>query len=284
MILILAFFYPIEEEEIYMKQKKIILFATLASTLFLLSCSLFTNLASNQQTDSEGQTAVVQLTQNAQKLAFETAAAESTQAALENQNATEPTQAPNETYTTSGETFTSDFETDDIFSEYADDGGLVESHFKDGGLEMTIHESDVYFWTYPNANIPKNTIVQVDAKLVDGDIETGAGVICHYDYDTDYGIYFEITFDGYFVVLKNSEYGWEYLVEYTATDLITPYQFNTIKASCDDTSFHFYVNDELVARFNDIDYLGNETAIYGYTYYQPESVILFDNFYAESLE
>jgi hypothetical protein len=266
-----------------MKQKKIILFATLASTLVLLSCSLFTNLTPDQQSNSEGLTAIVQLTQIAQKLAFETAAAESTQSANANQNTTNPTSVPN-TYSTNGQTFSSDFETDDMFSEYADDGGLVESHFSDGGLQITIHEPDVYFWSYPHANIPQNTTVQVDAKLVDGDIETGAGVICRYDYDTDNGIYFEITFDGYFVVLKKSDSGWEYLEEYTETDLIAPYQFNTIKAICNDSSYQFIVNDQLVANFTDSEVLGDETAIYGYTYYQPESVILFDNFYAEGLK
>ena len=182
------------------------------------------------------------------------------------------------------EVFKSDFENDDLFTEFADDAGLVESHFRDGGLEMTIHEKDVYFWAYPDAVIPKNVAVEVDAKLVDGDNETGAGVICNYDYDTDQGIYFEITFDGFYVVLKNSDAGWEYLEEFSPSDLVNKNDFNNIKAVCNDGSYEFYVNGDMVTSFEDSSPLGVETAIYGYTYFKPESVILFDNFYAEGLD
>lgn len=189
-----------------------------------------------------------------------------------------------ESITNNKDVYSSDFENDDLFSEFADDGGLVESHFANGGLEMTIHEKDVYFWAYPNAVIPQNVSVSVDAKLVDGDEETGAGVICNYDYDTDNGIYFEITFDGFFVVLKKSDAGWEYLQEFTATDLVNGTDFNNIKAVCDNGSYEFYVNGTMATSFTDSTALGDETAIYGYTYFKPESVILFDNFYAEGLE
>lgn len=180
--------------------------------------------------------------------------------------------------------YSSDFENDDMFSEFADEGGLVESHFVDGGLEMTIHDKDVYFWAYPNADIPQNVAVQVDAKLIDGDEETGAGVICNYDYNTDNGIYFEVTFDGFFVVLKKSDAGWEYLQEFTPSDVVNTDDFNTIKAVCNAGSYEFIVNGESVTSFTDQSVLGDETAIYGYTYYKPESVIMFDNFYAEGLE
>lgn len=180
--------------------------------------------------------------------------------------------------------FSSDFESDDMFSEFADDAGLVESHFKNGGLEMTIHQEDVYFWAYPNAEIPKNVVVEIDAQFVSGDPETGAGLICNYDYDTDYGIYFEITFDGFFTVFKNTEAGWEYIEEFTQTDLVNKKDNNNIKAVCNDGSYEFYINDELVADFNETNGLGDEVSIYAYTYFTPESVVRFDNFYAEGLE
>ena len=273
-----------------MKQKKIILFAIFGSALFLLSCNLFTKLTMDMQSIEDGQTAIVQLTQIDENLAQATQTAKKVQITQAFQQ--HSTQAAYEALSTQvaelladqNSIFSSDFETDNLFSEFADKNGLVESHFRNGGLEMTIHEKDVYFWSYPNAETPKNISLQVETKLVDGDQETGAGVICKYDYDTDQGIYFEITFDGFYVVLKNSDEGWEYLQDFTSTNLIDPYQFNSIQAVCDQNFYQFYVNNNLVAEFNDYDSLGDETAIYGYTYVHPESVILFDNFYAEGLE
>ena len=182
------------------------------------------------------------------------------------------------------QTFSSDFEGPGLFDAYSDPEGLVESEFRNGGLELTIHEEEVYFWIYPDVVTPKNISVQVDVIYVQGDPETGAGIICNYNYENDYGIYFEITFDGYYVIFKETEAGWETIEDFTFTDLVNSSGANRIKAVCDNGSYDFYINDVIVSSFTETTTLGDEIALYGYTYFTPESVIRFDNFYAEGLE
>jgi hypothetical protein len=49
----------------------------------------------------------------------------------------------------------SDMESPGLFVEYSDPEGLVESHFRNGGLELDIHEGDTYFWIFPDAETPQ---------------------------------------------------------------------------------------------------------------------------------
>lgn len=288
-----------------MNQKRLLLLIA-GAMLFLLSCNLTNQLQENAEIYRYGETAIVELTQAVQALETEISL-QSTQVAQITSEATnlkatqdslQATQSALQTFADDMAalqaiqtaqasrpiSFSTDFETDDLFSEYNDPNGLVESHFVDGSLHMTVHDKDTYFWTYPDIELPENLSIQVDTQYIDGDIETGAGIVCKYDYDTDYGIYFEITFDGFYVILKHSDNDWEFLQEFEMADNINSHDTNTIKAVCGATDYQFYINNQLVSSFSDTSQLGDETALYAYTYSHPNSVISFDNFYAEAIK
>ena len=86
------------------------------------------------------------------------------------------------------------------------------------------------------------------------------------------------------MIFKETEEGWETIEDFTFTDLVNISGANRIKAVCDKGSYDFYINDVIVSSFTETTTLGDEIALYGYTYFTPESVIRFDNFYAEGLE
>ena len=178
----------------------------------------------------------------------------------------------------------SNMDQEGLFGPYSDPNGLVESHFRNGGLELTIHDTGTYFWILPDSSTPRDISVQVDAILENGDPETGAGVVCLYDFDNDNGIYFEITFDGYYVIYKFTDQGEEYIYDFYPSDLINIGGNNNIAVVCNNGVYEFYVNGGMLVKFEDSSSLGSEMALFAYTYSHPESVVRFDNFVAEGVE
>jgi hypothetical protein len=177
----------------------------------------------------------------------------------------------------------SEMDSPGLFVEYSDPEGLVESHFRNGGLELEINDGDTYFWIFPDTETPLRVDLKVEASFVDGDPETGVGMVCEYDYDTDQGLYFETTFDGYYLVYKNTPSGWEYLYDFTPTSRINQAGKNTIEVVCNDGEYEFYVNDSLLVKFEDEVDFGGDIALFGYTYANP-GVVRFNNFSAKGLE
>lgn len=263
-----------------MKKNFKILLTLISTTLFLLSCNIFSEISKTFDSIEDGQTAIVELTQISENLSQETQIAKVTQTANSILMATQTAEA----HANQPSVISSNFETIDIFNEFTDDDNVAQTIIKDGVMHMEIFETDSFFWAYPNAITPIEVIAQVDAKLIEGGEEIGAGLVCKHDYETDHGFYFEITFDGYYVIFKYSGDDIEYIQDFKRTNLINSDEFNTIKAICDEHSYQFFINGEEVYNFIDYDTLGSETALYIYTYSQPVSKVIFDNYYLEGLK
>jgi hypothetical protein len=86
------------------------------------------------------------------------------------------------------------------------------------------------------------------------------------------------------VIYKLENQEWVTIVDFTPTDLVRSRGMNSIAGVCNDGEYEFYLNDNLIHKFEDSSNLGSEIALFAYTYFVPESVVRFDNFAAEGLD
>lgn len=201
----------------------------------------------------------------------------------------------------------SDFSEKTVFSEYYK-AEMAEAVYNNGGFDISLFNQNLHFWSSPNVPTPTDIGIEIEATLIEGGLETIAGMACEYSYAPEfpthpyaYGVFFEITFDGYFAIYKNTQAGfsyysngeWEYISGeiqgipdlYQQTNLIDSYGTNRLMVMCDHGDYQFYINDVLAAKI--ADYETSEVldiAIYSSSYYVPSSTVRFDNFYAVALD
>ncbi len=125
-----------------------------------------------------------------------------------------------------------------------------------------------------------NFILEVDARLLQGDLGSSYGVLFRMQDNTRF-YRFEITGDGLFMVeRRDGESGWtRFLDRWTETPAINQglNSTNRLKVEARGQSMSLYVNDILVHQFSDTAYSSGTIALDAGTFVQPQAQVAFDN-------
>jgi hypothetical protein len=125
-----------------------------------------------------------------------------------------------------------------------------------------------------------NFILQVDARLLQGDVGSSYGVLFRMQ-DTSHFYRFEITGDGlYMVERRDGEQGWTRFVDrWTESTVIKQGlgSVNRLRVEALGQTISLYVNDEPLYQFTDTAYSSGTIALDAGTFVQPAAQVAFDN-------
>lgn len=125
-----------------------------------------------------------------------------------------------------------------------------------------------------------NFILEVDARLLEGDLGSSYGVLFRMQ-DTTRFYRFEITGDGlYMVERRDGEQGWTRFVDrWTESTAIKQGlgSVNQLRVEALGQTISLYVNDEPLFQFTDTTYSGGTIALDAGTFVQPAAQVAFDN-------
>lgn len=148
--------------------------------------------------------------------------------------------------------------------------------------QLLIELSDnhiMQFSTLPDHTFD-NFILEVDARLLQGDVGNSFGVLFRMQ-DSTHFYRFEITANGLFMVeRRDGDAGWTRFVEmWTETPAINQglNSPNRLKVEARGQSVALFVNDILVHQFTDTTYASGMIALDAGTFVQPQAQVAFDN-------
>lgn len=148
--------------------------------------------------------------------------------------------------------------------------------------QLVIELSDnniMQFTTLPDITFD-NFILEVDARLLEGDLGSSYGVLFRMQ-DTTRFYRFEITGDGlYMVERRDGEQGWTRFVDrWTESTAIRQGlgSVNRLRVEALGQTISLYVNDEPVYQFTDTAYSSGTIALDAGTFVQPAAQVAFDN-------
>jgi hypothetical protein len=135
------------------------------------------------------------------------------------------------------------------------------------------------FSTLPDITFD-NFILEVDARLLEGDLGSSYGVLFRMQ-DTTRFYRFEITGDGlYMVERRDGEQGWTRFVDrWTESPVIKQGlgSVNRLRVEALGQTISLYVNDEPLYQFTDTAYSSGTIALDAGTFVQPAAQVAFDN-------
>lgn len=135
------------------------------------------------------------------------------------------------------------------------------------------------FSTLPDITFD-NFILEVDARLLEGDLGSSYGVLFRMQ-DTTRFYRFEITGDGlYMVERRDGEQGWTRFVNrWTESTAIKQGlgSVNRLRVEALGQTISLYVNDEPLYQFTDTAYSSGTIALDAGTFVQPAAQVAFDN-------
>ena len=135
------------------------------------------------------------------------------------------------------------------------------------------------FSTLPDITFD-NFILEVDARLLEGDLGSSYGVLFRMQ-DTTRFYRFEITGDGlYMVERRDGEQGWTRFVDrWTESTAIKQGlgSVNRLRVEALGQTISLYVNDEPLDQFTDTAYSSGTIALDAGTFVQPAAQVAFDN-------
>lgn len=135
------------------------------------------------------------------------------------------------------------------------------------------------FSTLPDITFD-NFILEVDARLLEGDLGSSYGVLFRMQ-DTTRFYRFEITGDGlYMVERRDGEQGWTRFVDrWTESTAIKQGlgSVNRLRVEALGQTISLYVNDESLYQFTDTAYSSGTIALDAGTFVQPAAQVAFDN-------
>lgn len=135
------------------------------------------------------------------------------------------------------------------------------------------------FTTLPDITFD-NFVLEVDARLLEGDLGSSYGVLFRMQ-DTTRFYRFEITGDGLFMVeRRDGEAGWTRFVDrWTESPAIKQGlgSVNKLRVEALGQTISLYVNDEPIYQFTDSAYSSGTIALDAGTFVQPTAQVAFDN-------
>ena len=157
-------------------------------------------------------------------------------------------------------------------------GGDIEIAY--GGMLFSVDLPNFMFWSVTGKNF-SDTMVEVDAVLVEGPVDNAIGVVCRYQDDENfYG--FIISNDGYYGIFKylngsmvmsteDGNLGFSEAIRQGGV-------VNHIQAVCQGNTLSLLVNDSLLAAVIDDSFTEGKVGLLAGSYDEPGVIVLFDNF------
>lgn len=184
-----------------------------------------------------------------------------------------PTSHPGWTY------FEDDFSTTpNGWGTVGQEGGQAYVNY--GGMIIRVDTPNSLFWTI-NKGLYTDTMIDVDAVLLNGPINDNFGVICRFvDPQNFYG--FLVTHDGYYGIFKmlNGEMilsGEVKNLNFSETIRQGGY-VNHITATCEGDILTLAVNDVVLSEIQDSSFTSGQFGLIAGAYEFPGVEVLFDNF------
>ena len=156
------------------------------------------------------------------------------------------------------------------------EGGSVG--YKDGAYFVVSSDENTTMWGVANKSFD-DVVIEVDATQVSAssDDNNDYGVICR-EHDDGQGYYMLISGDGYYAIARAENEEFEWLVDWTESDVIRQGNAtNHIRATCDGSTLALFVNGQRLATAEDSAFASGDIALTATTYEDVATEIHFDN-------
>ncbi len=151
--------------------------------------------------------------------------------------------------------------------------------YADGVYRIFVNTSNTDIWANPSLDFT-DVSIDVVATKVSGENDNDYGLICRY-LDEENFYFFIISSDGYFGIGKVSA-GLQQLV---GVDSMPPSEAisqgnatNRLRAVCNGSTLSFYANGELLAEYEDTEFVSGDVGLVAGTFDTPGVDIYFDDF------
>lgn len=155
-------------------------------------------------------------------------------------------------------------------------GESSSTDVQDGHLEIAVNTTQYLTWGLADINAA-DVIIHAEAQVRQSALDGEFGIICRYtNPDNFYALV--ISEDGYFSIYKRLAGEFEYLVEWTPSELVTTTGRDRISAACIGDSFRLFLNGNLLAEANDSDLTIGDVGLIAGTWEGTPLLVEFDNF------
>ena len=151
--------------------------------------------------------------------------------------------------------------------------------YADGVYRIFVNTSNTDVWSNPGLSFT-DTRIEVDATKVDGADDNDFGLICRYK-DSSNFYFFVISSDGYYGIGKVVD-GKQQLI---GVETMPPSEFinqgndtNHLRADCAGTTLSIYVNDQLLANYEDGEFSSGDVGLIAGSFDNAGVDVHFDNF------
>lgn len=165
--------------------------------------------------------------------------------------------------------------------------GTTAGKYVDGEYRLAVYSKDYMAWSHPADDQKfKDVAVEVDARQVEGSLDSTFGLIVRTQIDEERYYWFQISGDGYYSVERKGDDGWILLQAWEASDAIKQGldAINQIRVVCYRDRFRFYVNDTHLTDLTDGTLRTGVVGLAAGAYAEPPVVVDFDNLRVYALE
>ena len=158
--------------------------------------------------------------------------------------------------------------------------GTTAGKYVDGEYRLAVYREDYMAWSYPADDQEfKDVAIEVDARQVEGSLDSTFGLIVRHQIDEERYYWFQISGDGYYSVEKKGDDEWILLQAWEASDAIKQGldATNQIRVVCYGDRFSFYVNDTRLTELTDDTLRAGVVGLAAGAYAEPPVVVDFDN-------
>jgi hypothetical protein len=148
--------------------------------------------------------------------------------------------------------------------------------YADGQYFVISYGKGSTMWGVANRSFD-NVVIDVEATPVSGPDNNDYGIVCREQGDGR-GYYFLISGDGYYAIVKGTDEGYDWLVDFTESNAIQQgYTTNRIRAVCNGSQLSLYVNGQRVGEASDTEFSSGDIALTATSYEDEPVEVRFDN-------
>ena len=173
------------------------------------------------------------------------------------------------------DTFTNPGSGWDIYTDSDVETGYVNDEYR-----VAVFNADMTGWGTPSGAYDwANFAVEVDARQLQGPLDSAVGLLARYQPDGQNYYRFSISADGYYLVDIFRAGQWVTLVESQSSPAIRQglNQVNRLRVVCDRSKLSFYANDALLSEVIDNTFASGKIGLSVGTYDEGGAVVHFDN-------
>jgi hypothetical protein len=167
------------------------------------------------------------------------------------------------------------------------DNGGTSGTYVDGGYRLAVNLEDYMAWSHPaDTKELKDFAIEVDARQVDGSLDSTFGPIVRVQAEEEQYYWFQISGDGYYSVELKEDDEWIRLAGWQASSAIKQGldATNRIRVICYGDRFSLYVNGTHLTDVTDDTLRAGIIGLAAGAYTEPPVVVHFDNLVVYELQ